>query len=253
MVAPYAFRDVLERAVTAADYATLASDNTRRLAERWRLDPPPASAAAGAAAPGAGGGTGRTRAVACGSVPDPVPGVAECARHAVLGTAVGMRARVRHRPDGHRDRGQRGAGRGGRLSDPVSPDRARRVGHPGQLRPARPRAVDLRQAARTLQAQVEALLRQRLGTGGAAGRHAWGCSTPIASLLARRSISAPIVAGGAIDPGRAGGAGDQGWPASSPAGRRRGPGPDSVPRPTGMLTLGPSEIARLDHGPQRAR
>jgi hypothetical protein len=34
MFAPNAFRDQLERAITAADYATLASDNARRLAER---------------------------------------------------------------------------------------------------------------------------------------------------------------------------------------------------------------------------
>ena len=47
MIAPYAFRDVLERAVTADDYATLARDNARRLAERPKLSrpappPPPA-------------------------------------------------------------------------------------------------------------------------------------------------------------------------------------------------------------------
>jgi len=41
MVAPYAFRDVPQRAVTAADYATLASDNARRLAERPLLYRPP--------------------------------------------------------------------------------------------------------------------------------------------------------------------------------------------------------------------
>ncbi|MFY9718703.1 MAG: hypothetical protein WAK16_03580, partial [Candidatus Cybelea sp.] len=35
--APYAFRDVLERAITAADYASLATDNARRLAERQQL------------------------------------------------------------------------------------------------------------------------------------------------------------------------------------------------------------------------
>jgi hypothetical protein len=34
LYAPYAFRDVLERAVTADDYAAIAGDNTRRLAER---------------------------------------------------------------------------------------------------------------------------------------------------------------------------------------------------------------------------
>jgi hypothetical protein len=34
MFAPFAFRSVLERAVTADDYATLAADNARRLAER---------------------------------------------------------------------------------------------------------------------------------------------------------------------------------------------------------------------------
>jgi hypothetical protein len=34
LFAPYAFRDVLERAITAEDYATLASDNARRLSER---------------------------------------------------------------------------------------------------------------------------------------------------------------------------------------------------------------------------
>ena len=37
MIAPYAFRDVLLRAVTADDYATLAKDNARRLAERPRF------------------------------------------------------------------------------------------------------------------------------------------------------------------------------------------------------------------------
>jgi hypothetical protein len=37
MFAPYAFREVLERAVTADDYATLAADNARRLAERPNL------------------------------------------------------------------------------------------------------------------------------------------------------------------------------------------------------------------------
>lgn len=44
-LAPYAFSDVLERAITAADYATLASDNSRRVAERpappkGRCEPP---------------------------------------------------------------------------------------------------------------------------------------------------------------------------------------------------------------------
>jgi hypothetical protein len=39
MFAPYAFRDVLERAITADDYATLSADNARRLAERARLLP----------------------------------------------------------------------------------------------------------------------------------------------------------------------------------------------------------------------
>jgi hypothetical protein len=42
MFAPYAFRDVLERAITADDYAMLAADNARRLAARPTL----ASAAA---------------------------------------------------------------------------------------------------------------------------------------------------------------------------------------------------------------
>ncbi|HEY1425693.1 MAG TPA: hypothetical protein VGF50_03395 [Caulobacteraceae bacterium] len=36
MTAPYAFRDVIERAITAADYATLAKDNAQRLAARNR-------------------------------------------------------------------------------------------------------------------------------------------------------------------------------------------------------------------------
>jgi hypothetical protein len=47
MFAPYAFQNVLERAITADDYATLAADNARRLAERLALilaatTPPPA-------------------------------------------------------------------------------------------------------------------------------------------------------------------------------------------------------------------
>jgi hypothetical protein len=37
LFAPYAFRDILERAVTSGDYATLAADNTRRLKERSYL------------------------------------------------------------------------------------------------------------------------------------------------------------------------------------------------------------------------
>jgi hypothetical protein len=46
MLAPYAFRDVLERAITAADYASLAADNARRLAKRPQLmtSPTPAPA-----------------------------------------------------------------------------------------------------------------------------------------------------------------------------------------------------------------
>ena len=50
MFAPYAFRDVLERAITADDYAAFAADNARRLAERPQLVrvpepllPPPAN------------------------------------------------------------------------------------------------------------------------------------------------------------------------------------------------------------------
>jgi hypothetical protein len=52
MFAPYAFRDVLERAVTADDYAALAADDARRLAERPRTlgtrDRDPAPLAPGA-------------------------------------------------------------------------------------------------------------------------------------------------------------------------------------------------------------
>ena len=40
MFAPYAFRDVLERAITADEYATIAADNGRRLAERPNLMTP---------------------------------------------------------------------------------------------------------------------------------------------------------------------------------------------------------------------
>jgi hypothetical protein len=47
MFAPFAFRNVLERAITAEDYATLAADNERRLAERSSL----IAAASGVAPP----------------------------------------------------------------------------------------------------------------------------------------------------------------------------------------------------------
>ena len=40
MFAPNAFKNTLERAITAADYATLASDNARRLSERAQLEEP---------------------------------------------------------------------------------------------------------------------------------------------------------------------------------------------------------------------
>jgi len=44
MFAPYAFRDVIERAITADDYALLAADDARRLAARSALvAPPPAT------------------------------------------------------------------------------------------------------------------------------------------------------------------------------------------------------------------
>ena len=44
MFAPYAFRDVIERAITADDYALLAADDARRLAARSALvEPPPAT------------------------------------------------------------------------------------------------------------------------------------------------------------------------------------------------------------------
>jgi hypothetical protein len=52
MFAPFAAHDVLERAITADDYAALASDDTRRMADRARLF---ATAAAPAAAPFAPG------------------------------------------------------------------------------------------------------------------------------------------------------------------------------------------------------
>ena len=42
--APYAFQDVIERAITADDYAALAADNARRLASRPDLMAPPAPA-----------------------------------------------------------------------------------------------------------------------------------------------------------------------------------------------------------------
>ncbi len=128
--------------------------------------------------------------------------------------------------------------------------RYRRIGHDVSVTPASYVPLDLGLSICVkplyLRAQVEALLRQRLGTGvlpdGTLGlfnpdRLTFGQAVYLSPIVAAAQsipgvLEVQVTRLARLIPGR-------------PPPRTR---PDSVPA-TGMLTLGPSEIARLDQDP----
>jgi hypothetical protein len=243
MVAPYGFRDVLERAVTAADYATLASDNARRLAERERLErtstqTPVLPRQAQEEEPGE---------------PAPLPADLCLIPFEPLQNALGTlcwngswyEARVAVDPMGTETADTE-------LLAEVDAylARYRRIGHDLSVTPASYVSLDLGLSVCVkplyLQAQVAALLRQLLGTGvlpdGTLARFnpdrlTFGQAVYLGPIIAAAQsvpgvLEVQVTRLARLVPGR-------------PPPQRK---PDSVPA-NGMLALSPSEIARLDQNP----
>ena len=244
MVAPYAFRDVLERAVTGADYATLASDNARRLAERERLDrsaPPPPHSLPRQAQEEEPGEKPALPPDLCLIPFEPL----QNARGTLCWNGSWYEARV--------------------AVDPLATETAdtellaevdaylaryRRIGHDLSVTPASYVSLDLGLSICLkplyLQAQVAALVRRLLGTGVLPdGTPA--LFNPDRLTFGQAVYLSPIVAAVQSVPGV--------LEVQVTRLARLVPGrppplatPDSVPA-SGMLPLGPSEIARLDQNP----
>jgi hypothetical protein len=244
MIAPYGFRDVLERAVTADDYATLARDNARRLAERSKLSrptPPPPPALP------------RQDQEEEPREPMPLPpdlclipfAPLQNARGTLCWNGSWYEARVALDP------------RGSESADPellaevdayLAP--YGRIGYDLTVTGAAYAALDLGLSICVkplyLRAQVQALLRQRLGTdllpdGSLAlfnpDRLTFGEAVYLSPIIATAQtipgvMEVQVTRLDRLVPGRA-------PPTASP---------DSVPA-AGMLLLAPNEIARLDQDP----
>lgn len=244
MLAPHAFRDVLERAITAADYATLARDNARRLAERVRLERPPVT---------------------------PSPALPRQAQEEEPGAPIPLPADlclIPFEPLQNARGTLRWNGSWYEVVVAVDPmgtetadaellaeidaylTRYRRIGHDVSVTPASYVALDLGLSICVkplyLQAQVAALLRRVLGTGVLPdgtlalfnpNRLTFGQSVYLSPIVAAAQsipgvLEVQVTRLARLVLGRA-------PPRSKP---------DSVPA-HGMLSLGPSEIARLDQNP----
>lgn len=228
MTAPYAFRDVIERAITAADYATLAKDNARRLAARNRS-----------------GGPRRHRRRATG---DPCLAPFEPLQNAqarLCWNGSWYEARVAVDPLGAESADAE-------LLDEIDRylGRYRRIGHDLEVVGANYVPLDLGLSVCIkplyLQAHVEQSVRRLLGTGHQADGSP-ALFNPDALTFGQAVFVSPIIAAvqgvpGVLEaqltrldrmvPGRP--------PPTAAA--------DSVPS-GGRLVLGPSEIARLDQDP----
>ncbi len=242
MLAPYAFRDVLERAVTADDYATLARDNQRRLAERPMLSrhvpaaPPP----------------GLPRQAREEEPPQPavLPRDLCLVRFTPLQNARGTlcwngswyEARVALDPKGAETADPELLAEVAAYLAPYG-----RIGYDLSVVGARYAPLDLGLSIcvkpRYLRAQVESLLRQRLGTGFLPDGSP-ALFNPDQLTFGKAVRLSPIVAAAQTIPGvmevqvtRL----DRLVTGRAPPTAT----PDSVPS-AGMLPLAPSEIARLD-------
>jgi hypothetical protein len=244
MLAPYAFRDVLERAVTADDYATLAKDSGRRRAERPTLSrpaPPPPMVL--------------PRQAQEEEPPHPMPLPPDLclipftplqnARGTLCWNGSWYEARVALDP------------RGTEIADPellaevagyLAP--YGRIGYDLAVTGARYAALDLGLSICVkplyLRAQVEALLRQRLGTG-VLPDGSQALFNPDQLTFGKAVYLSPIVAAAQTLPGVM----EVRVTRLDRLVAGRAPptdAPDSVPA-AGLLSLAPSEIARLDQDP----
>ena len=227
MTAPYAFRDVIERAITADDYATLAKDNARRLAARDRV--------------GAGHHRHRVAKDPCLIPFEPL----QNARGTLRWNGSWYEARIAVDPLGAESADAE-------LLEEIDRylGRYRRIGHDLEVVAANYVALDLGLSVCVkplyLQAQVEQMVRRLLGTGFQADGSP-ALFNPDALTFGQAVFVSPIIAAvqgvpGVLEaqltrldrliPGR---------PPPTAA-------PDSVPS-GGRLVLGASEIARLDQEP----
>lgn len=247
MVAPYAFRDVLQRAITADDYATLASDNARRLAERPLLyrQPPPVTASSPPLPREAQeeelGEPTRLPTDLCLIPFEPL----QNARGTLCWNGSWYEVRVAVDPMGTENASAELMAEVDAYLAPYC-----RIGHDLSVTAASYVSLDLGLSICVkplyLQAQVEALLRRLLGTG-VLPDGTLALFNPDRLTFGQAVYIGPIVAAAQSVPGvlevqitrlaRL-------VPGSAPPLAT----PDSVP-PTGMLTLGPSEVARLDQNP----
>ena len=232
MLAPHAFRDVLERAITADDYATLAKDNARRLAARTQLKTPRRRMA---------GGSKAQPSDPCLEPFEPL----QNARGELRWNGGWYEARVAVDPKGVETADAA-------LLDEIDAylGRYRRIGHDLSVVAANYVALDLGLSVCVkplyLQAHVEAAVRRLLGTGVRADG-SLALFNPDALTFGKAVFVSPIVAAVQAVPGvleaqvtrldrlvlgR-----------SAPTAK-----PDSVPS-NGRLHLGPSQIARLDQDP----
>jgi len=244
MVAPYAFRDVPERAITTDDYATLARDNARRLAARPKLSqpapsPPPAL----------------PRQAQEEEPPEPAPLPPDLclipfiplqnARGTLCWNGSWYEARVALDPDGTESADPELLAEVAAYLAPYG-----RIGYDLAITGASYAALDLGLSICVkplyLRAQVEALLRQRLGTG-VLPDGAPALFNPDSLTFGQAVYLSPIIAAAQTIPGvmevqvtRL----DVLVPGRPPPTTR----PDSVPA-SGMLALAPSMIARLDQDP----
>ncbi len=247
MVAPYAFRNVLQRAITADDYATLASDNARRLAERPLLyRKPPPIAASSPPLP-------RDAQEEEPGEPTPLPAdlclipfePLQNARCTLCWNGSWYEARVAIDPMGTETADAELLAEVDAYLTPY-----RRIGHNLSVTAANYVSLDLGLSICVkplyLQAQVEGMLRRLLGTG-VLPDGTLALFNPDRLTFGQAVYISPIIAAAQSVPGvlevqitrlaRL-------VPGSSPPLAT----PESVP-PTGILTLGPREIARLDQNP----
>lgn len=249
MFAPYAFRDVLERAVTADDYATLAQDNARRLAARSSL----ASAAAPQPVPPPSGTDRRGEEEEEPGAPAGLPPDICLIPFEPLQNAKGSlrwngswyEARVAVDPRGTETADTELLAEIDAYLEPY-----RRIGHDLSVQPASYVALDLGLSVCVmsgyLRGQVEAILRRLLGTG-VLPDGTLALFNPDRLTFGQGVYLSPIIAAVQTVPGvmevqvtrlaRL-------IPGSPPPGAR----PDRVPT-TGVLTLGPDQIAQLDQNP----
>jgi hypothetical protein len=244
MIAPYAFRDVLERAVTADDYATLARDNERRLAERPKLSrpaPPPQQAL--------------PRRAQEEEPPEPMPLAPDLclipftplqnARGTLCWNGSWYESRVALDPKGSESADTELLAEVHAYLAPYG-----RIGYDLTVTGAAYAALDLGLSLCVkplyLRPQVQALLRQRLGTG-VLPDGSLALFNPDRLTFGQAVYSSPIIAAAQTIPGvmevevtRL----DRLVPGRPPPTAS----PDSVPA-AGMLRLAPSEIARLDQDP----